>query len=183
MIMKELTNKWVRTLMVLLTITAVLSQSCKKDDDNNDKKADYVGKWTSEETVTSEEGSESYKDIMTLTRTTFEDIIQTPDSEDEWVDSFVLKGTISAHGNVLDVHVSEIGVSDIDPVTGEFTGSMTTYKEGSLLFEAIIAESGQEKDFQSEYSIEGNTMTLKTDTNDDGDYNDENETTIYTRVQ
>lgn len=182
MIMKELTNKWVSTLMVLLTITAVFSTSCKKDDDD-DKKADYVGKWTSEETITSEEGTDSYKDIMTLTRTTFEDIIQTPDSDDEWVDSFVLKGTISANGNVMEVHVSEIGVSDIDPVSGEFNGSMTTYKEGSLLFEAIIAESGQEKDFQSEYSIEGNKMTLKTDTNDDGDYNDENETTVYTRMQ
>lgn len=180
--MKELTSKWIRTLVVLLTITAVLGTSCKKDDDD-DEKADYVGKWTSEETITSEEGTELYKDIMTLTRTTFEDIIQTTDSEDGWVDSFFIKGTISANGNIIDVHVSEVGVSEIDPVSGEFTGNMTTYKEGSLLFEAIIAESGQDKDFQSEYSIEGNKMTLKTDTNDDGDYNDENETTVYTRVQ
>lgn len=180
--MKELTNKWIKSLMFLLMISALLSTSCKKDDED-DEKADYVGKWTSEETITSEEGTNSYKDIMTLTRTTFEDIIMTPDSEDEWVDSFILKGTISANGNVMDVHVTEISVSDIDPDSGEFTGRMTTYKEGSLLFEAIIAESGQDKDFQSEYSIEGNQMTLKTDTNDDGDYNDPNETTLYTRVQ
>lgn len=180
--MKDLKNKWISAFMVLLMATAVFSTSCDKDDDDdNGGNADYVGKWTSEVIEGTEEGDEDYKYILDLTKTTFEHNIQSSVSNSEWVNILMLKGTITANGQIMDVHISEIG-SPIDITTGEMTSTMKTYKEGTLFFEALLMQSEQKKDFESEYSISGNKLTLKTDNNDDGDYTDINETMVYTRI-
>lgn len=182
--MKELTNKWMRALMVLMVFAALLSTSCTSDDDKEDELQGYEGKWTSNENMFSEDDSEEYKDIMTLTTTTFEDRIQKPSTADanKWEDWLVLKGTILATGNTMEVHVSEIGIS-FNPLTNEPTGNISYIKEGNPLFQAIVAESGQDQDFELEYSITGDTMILKTDRNGDGDNTDENESVEYTRIK
>jgi hypothetical protein len=56
-----------------------------------------------------------------------------------------------------------------------------SYKEGSAEFEAILSQSEQSKTFESEYSVSGDKFTLKTDNNDDGDYLDGDEVTVYTK--
>lgn len=183
--MKELTNKWIRALLVLLVATAVFSTSCTNDDEEDDGEIQsYEGKWTSNTNIFSDETSGVYKDIMTLTGRTFEDRIQTPatDAADKWEDSLVLKGTILASGNTMDVHVSEIGIS-VDPISGEPTGNITYFKEGSLVFGAIINKSGQNQDFKLEYSVSGDILTLKYDKNGDGDFSDVNESVEYTRLK
>lgn len=181
--MKELKDKWTRAIMVFLVITAVFSTSCNNDDDEDDETqtASYVGKWSSDIIVSDEDGD--YKDNLTLTKNTFEDLIQTQTSANNWVNSIMVKGSMTVNGNVMNVHVSEIGISEIDETTGDFTGNITTYKEGSLFYGIIMDEVGQDSDFQSEYAVNGNKLTLKTDMNDDGDFNDINETTVYTRQQ
>lgn len=182
--MKELTNKWMRALMVLVVATTLLGTSCTSDDDEEDELQGYEGKWTSNENMFSDDDSEEYKDIMTLTTTVFEDRIQKPSNGDanKWEDTLVLKGTILANGNTMEVHVSEIGIS-VNPLTGEPTGNITYFKEGSPIFQAIVAESGQDQDFELEYSITGDTMILKTDRNGDNDNTDENESVEYTRIK
>lgn len=184
--MKELTNKWIRTLLVLLVATAVFSTSCTNDDDEDDdgEIQSYEGKWTSNANMFSDETSGEYKDIMTLTGKTFEDRFQTPatDAADKWEDSLVLKGTILSSGNTMDVHVSEIGIS-VDPITGEPTGNITYFKEGSLVFKAIMDKSEQNQDFKLGYSVSGDILTLKHDKNGDGDHSDINESIEYTRLK
>jgi hypothetical protein len=176
--MIELKHKWLRALMVLLVLTATFS-SCKKDDNSNDQNADYVGKWSSDVITSDTQGD--YKDNLTLTKNTFEDIIQTKVTSGAWVNSIIVKGTMTVTNNIMNVHVSEIGISAIDDQSGEFTGEITTYKEGSLLYGVIMDQVDQDSDFQSEYSINNNKLTLKTDVNNDGDFSDANETTTYTR--
>lgn len=183
MYMTESTNKWMRALMVLLVAIALVGTSCSKDDDDDEIQA-YEGKWTSNENIFSDDDSEEYKDIMTLTTNTFEDRIQKPsaDDADKWEDSLVLKGTFLASGNSMEVHVSEIGIS-VDPLSGQPTGQINYFKEGSMVFEAIVAESGQDQDFELEFSITGDTMIIKTDRNGDNDLTDDNESVVYTRLK
>ncbi|HLN75118.1 MAG: hypothetical protein ACM3O8_02645 [Methylococcaceae bacterium] len=175
--MTELKNKWIRTLMFLLVTTAVFT-SCNKDE-NTVQNADYVGKWSSD-VITSDTQGDS-KHNLTLTKNTFEDIIQTKVSSGAWVNSFIVKGTMTVTNNVMNVHVSEIGVSEINDQTKEFTGNITTYKEGSLLYGLILDQTGKKADFQSEYTVISNKLTLKSDLNKDGDFLDANETTTYNR--
>lgn len=184
--MKELTNKWTRALLVLLVATAVFSTSCANDDEEDDdgEIQSYEGKWASNANMFSDETSGEYKDIMTLTGKTFEDRIQTPatDAADKWEDSLVLKGTILASGSTMDVHVSEIGIS-VDPISGEPTGNITYFKEGSLVFGAIMDKSEQNQDFKLEYNVSGDILTLKYDKNGDGDFSDVSESVEYTRLK
>lgn len=175
--MAELKNKWIRTFMVLLVITAAFT-SCKKDD-NPEQNADYVGKWNSDVITSDTEGD--HKENLTLTKNTFEDIIQTKVTSGAWVNSIIVKGTMTVTNNVMNVHISEIGISEIDDQSGEFTGNVTTYNEGSLLYGLIMDQVGQDADFQSEYTVSSSKLTLKTDMNNDGDFSDANETTMYTR--
>lgn len=175
--MKQLKNKWISAFMVLLVITAAFT-SCKKDE-NTVQSADYVGKWNSD-VITSDSEPDS-KHNLTLTKNTFEDMVLTKVSSGEFVNSIIVKGSMTATNNVMNVHVSEIGVSEINDQTKEPTGNVTSYKEGSLLYGLILDQSGRKADFQSEYTVNNNKLTLKTDINKDGDFLDANETTTYNR--
>lgn len=177
MSMKELKSKWISTLMLLLVITAAFT-SCKKDE-TTEQNADYVGKWSSD--VISIAGEGDQKHNLTLTKNTYEDVIQTKVSSGAWVNSIVLKGSMTVANNKMNCHVSEIGISEINEQTNEFTGNVTTYQEGSLLYGLIMDQAGQESDFQAEYTVSSNKLTLKTDLNNDGDSADANETITYNR--
>jgi hypothetical protein len=177
MIMKELKNKWIRVFIFLFAITAAFS-SCTKDE-NVAENADYVGKWSSEATdPSSSQGS--YIQVLTLTKNTFDAMVKTKNGQGEWVNTFALKGNMTVSGNKMNIHISEFGTS-INPITGETTNTFTYYKEGSMLFDPIMSSSGREQDYQSEYVVSGNTLTLKTDMNNDKDYTDAEETMVYTR--
>ena len=178
--MKQITNNFIRGLMVLLVITTTFNSSCKKDDDK-DQSADYVGKWSSDIIDASAEFEEN-KNLLTLTVNSFDNVIQTKNSAGTWINSIQIKGSMTVNGNKMNIHVSEIGMSDIDENTGDFTGNMESYKEGSLFFAIIMSQINKDVDFQSEYAVEGNKLTLKTHTNDDDDYDDANESIVYTRL-
>lgn len=177
MIMKELKNKWIRVFMFLFAITAAFA-SCTKDE-NVAENADYVGKWSSEVTDPSLNQGD-YIQVLTLTKNSFDAMVQTKNNQGQWVNTFALKGNMTVNGNKMNIHISEFGTS-INPITRENTNTITYYKEGSLLFDPIMASSGREKDYQSEYVVSGNTLTLKTDLNNDNDYTDPEETMVYTR--
>ncbi|MGE5395250.1 MAG: hypothetical protein ACM3P1_10930 [Candidatus Saccharibacteria bacterium] len=175
--MKELKNKWISTLLFLLVITATFT-SCKKDE-TTVQDADYIGKWSSDVIPSSGQGDQKHN--LTLTKNTFEDVIQTKVSSGAWVNSIIVKGTMTVTSNKMNVHVAEIGISEINDQTKEFTGNVTTYKEGSLFYGLIMDQVGRKPDFQAEYTVSSNTLTLKTDMNNDGDFLDANETTTYNR--
>lgn len=177
MIMRELKNSWIRAFMFLFAIATTFT-SCTKDEDVT-QDADYVGKWSSEVTDPSAEQGD-YIQVLTLTKNSFDAMVKTQNDQRQWVNSFALKGNMTVNGNKMNIHISEFGTS-INILTGENSNTITYYKEGSLPFETFMASSGREKDYQSEYTVTGNILTLKTDINDDKDYNDTDEIMVYTR--
>jgi hypothetical protein len=55
------------------------------------------------------------------------------------------------------------------------------YKEGTPQFDNIFSQTGQTQTFGFEFSISGNTLTVYSDYNSDGDYLDEDEAVVYTK--
>jgi len=166
-------------LAIVLTVLAVFCSSCEQDDE---VPSDYVGTWIAEISIPTASGFTSIRDVMTFTEDGVIDLLQFPGgSTDKWIDYMNLKGSISVNENMMTVTIAEIGISSVNAVTGLPTGTIISYKEGSAEFEAILSQSEQSKTFDSEYSVSGDKLTLKTDNNDDGDYLDEEEVTVYTK--
>jgi hypothetical protein len=123
------------------------------------------------------------KDVMTLSESGFSDLYQVYNPRtNKYTDYIKIGGLLSVSGSTMTIKATEIGVSTFDLTTGYPTGSITTYKEGSSQFESLFTLSGQAKTQKSEYSIEGNKLTVKTDNNNDGDYTDADEIIVYTRI-
>jgi len=177
--MKKLNFIELYKLVALLTILVIFSSSCKKDDEVT---PDYAGTWIAVESIPTASGYTAIRDVMTFTENKVTDLIQFPGgSADKWIDFMNLKGTISVSGNLMTITIVEIGISSLNAITGMPTGTIVSYKEGSAEFDALLLQGEQSKTFNSEYSISENKMTLKTDNNNDGDYLDGDEVTVYTK--
>lgn len=177
--MKNLKFREMFRLALVLTVLAVFCSSCEKDDE---VVSDYVGTWIAEVSIPTASGFTSFRDVMTFSENSVIDLMQIPGgSADKWIDYMNLKGSITVSENMITVTITELGISSVDAITRMPTGTIISYKEGSVEFEAILSQSEQSKTFQSEYSVSGDKLTLKTDNNDDGDYLDGDEVTVYTK--
>jgi len=166
-------------LTILLIALVVFCSSCEKDDEFA---SDYVGTWIAVESIPTASGYTAIRDVMTFTDNEVTDLIQFPEgSADKWIDYMNLKGLVSVSGNMMTVTITEIGISSLNAVTEMPTGTIISYKAGSVEFETILSQSEQSKTFKSEYSVSGEKLTLKTDNNNDGDYLDGDEVTVYTK--
>ncbi|MTK52947.1 hypothetical protein [Paludibacter sp.] len=169
--------KWCKTLLMIIVPVIMLS-SCNKDDE---VKADYMGTWSALATVSESGNSIQCKDKITFTQSGFSDLLQLCDpSTGRFIDYMKLNGTMAVSGNTMNLKTTEIGVSTFD-LRGYPTGSIIMYKEGSDIFTSLFSQTGQSQAFKSVYEISGSKMTLKTDNNNDGDYTDAGETTVYTK--
>lgn len=160
--------------IVFFAILFVVS-SCTKDEEIA---ADYVGTWV---TTTTIDDDMDAKVTMTFTTNSFINLFQVQDvTTNNWVDYFATKGSISVTNQMITGTTTEIGLA-IDLLTGEPTGTMTYYKAGTPYFDLYMEDS--DLSFKGEYSVSGNTMTLKTDDNKDGDFLDEGETMTLTKQE
>jgi hypothetical protein len=172
--------KFYRKSALLLSLFIVVFSSCSKKD--NEPNPDYVGTWVALQTITQDGETMQFKDIMTFTKDGFNDRGQVYDvSTSKYIDYVKLNGTMTISGAVMNISITEIGVSSVDPISGAPTGIIVMYKEGTSQYDLIFSQTGQPKTFISEFSVDGPILTLKTDNNDDGDYTDINETTFYTK--
>jgi hypothetical protein len=166
--------------ILLLSLIIVLSSSCNKKD--NELNPDYVGTWMALQTITQDGMSIQFKDLMTFTKDGFNDLGQVYDViTSRFIDYVKLNGTMTISGAVMNINITEIGVSSFDPISGAPTGIISMYKEGTSQYDLIFTQTGQPKTFKSEFSVAGTILTLKTDNNNDGDFTDINETTLYTK--
>lgn len=161
-----------------LLLVAVTVVSCKKDDDD----PDYVGTWVVLGTFNDGETNFEMKDVLTLSSGKFEEKMQLKNPvNNTWLDYMGMKGTLTVNGNKINVTITEIGLSAINPVTQTPTGVITYYKSTDTEFSELVEGFGIDLTYQSEYSIQGSEITIKTDLNGDGDFNDEDELSTYTR--
>lgn len=162
----------------LMALVIIFSTSCKEDDP---VRPDYVGTWETVESVPTDEGHVQVKDIMTFNETGFTNMAQMELLAGKWVDFASMKGTMTVSGDFMNVIVTEIGITSLNMITGLPTGVITSYQKGSTEYDALFAQLGESKSFESKFTVAGNKLTLQTDKNEDGDYLDELETSVYTK--
>lgn len=173
-------------IAAFLAILFFFSTSCKEDDPNL---PDYVGTWSAVDSILIGDKMTPRMKVITLTETTFFFALQVempeiviPKGEipqDVWTDLIGVKGTISFNGNVFNRIITEIGIYFIRVEEGLPKNAWEIYKDHQEEFEPLLLEWGLTKTIESQYSILGLELTLQTDLNIDGDYEDENEIIVY----
>lgn len=161
-----------------MAVGMMFSSSCKKDDVVI---PDYVGTWVTVETVASNGKYVQVKDIRTFTENGFSELVQKQLSDDNWIDYVSVKGTLSVFGDMMNVTVTEMGASSYSMVTNLPTGVITYYKKGTSEFDVLVSQLDQPKTFESKFSVSGNKMIIQTDLNENDNYLDEKETSVYTK--
>ena len=158
-------------LLAFLLLVSLVFTNCEEEA----KTPDYVGTWEYTETDTS--GATATMTLI-LTETTV-DMTMVLTSEGISITMGTMKGDLSVDGNKMTITVTEIGVPDIDWETFEFKGIITV-KPGDEGWDEAVAESGGET-WTAEWSVSGDKLTVKSDDNNDGDYEDEDETMVFTK--
>lgn len=165
-------------LLAIVSFVLVFVSSCKKDEVD----PAYVGTWVASESYTEDGVTIEMKDQMTFTKNSFVNLAKLKNPlTNVWIDMVGMKGDISVSGDEMQVVINEFGYTAIDLISEMPTGNIVYYKEGDSEFTALLAEMEMTRSFKSEFVITSNKLTLKTDNNEDGDYNDVDETTVYTK--
>lgn len=168
-------------LFVFVSIALLSVSSCKKDDDDDKTPTDFLGTWVAEETVPTDLGDLQVRDIVTFTPTNFTEVAKIYDeSSDEWIDFIGRKGNIVVHTGSMDVTLTEAGTAELDDL-GNPTGAITYYKDGTQEFTQILEFLEMEKNYKALYTVSGSTLTLKSDDNNNGSYDDEDEVHVFTK--
>lgn len=161
-----------KKLLVLFVIGAMTLSfwSCEKDEDEKD----YVGTW--QETYT-DEGIQ-YKDVYTFTESTFESVTSV-NMGTGFVEAGGAKGTMSVSGSTVTLTLTHAGLAEYDMETHTL-GELMWYASGTPEFDAFIEDVGSAT-LNGEYSVSGDTMTMKIDSDGDGAYSAD-ETSTLTKV-
>jgi hypothetical protein len=179
-IMKSLSFLSYARLLAGISLVIFSFNSCKKDDDNKNDPA-YVGTWSRTDNIPVDTFSLQVKDLLTFTKTTVKNMGQIYNSDtDAWLDLMGMKGTFTSSGKNLNITVNQVGISDFDTL-GIPTGNIQYFTKDDTEFNLVLGELGQKENFDAEYSISGNKLTMKVDDNDDGDFLDDGETQVYTK--
>jgi hypothetical protein len=164
-----------RLLILSLCLFGLLS-SCEKDEQG----APFDGTWAAEGTLIINDLSFEYKDIITFNNGSFNNIGQLKNpSTNKWINFIGMKGSVTDNSGSMTITIKEIGISTVDVMSNMYTGNIVYYKDGQTEFNNLMTQTGMNTTYDSDYSISGNSLTIKTDLNNDGDFNDPNETSVY----
>lgn len=168
---------YIKPFLVILIF--VLLWSCKKDDPD----PDYVGTWVAIETVAIDEvTSVQVKDVLVFEKSKFDQVQQVKNTiTNNWVSLLGMRGTFTVEADKMNITITEAGQSSVSTITQLPTGEIEYLKATDINFASFMAFIEIPATFVSEYSVSGNEITLKTDLNNDSDYNDLGEVRIYTR--
>jgi len=170
-----------RTALFFFASVSVLFVSSCKDDDDDKVPTDFLGTWVTEETITTELGDLQLRDILTFNPTSFTEVIKIYDDVNEvWIDYIGRKADIVVRQGSMDVTITEVGTTSLDD-EGYPTGNITYYADGTDEFDQIISFLEMEKEYKALYTVTGSSMTLKSDDNNDGSYDEDDEVHVFTK--
>lgn len=148
------------SLLFIIGAFAFSFWSCSEDEDN----PDYIGDWIS---IYTEDGVEN-KELLSLAASTFENVVSQKETG-EWVESFGLKGNMTVSGKEISMIITAVGGRNYDPQTLEVL-DFEWFDDGTTNFTLALQFFGGNKTPNGEYEVNGETLTLKIDYDDDGSY-------------
>lgn len=162
----------VSTLLFLLILTA-----CEQEIPT----PGYVGTWVSEQN--DPESNTKLRTLLDFSEKSFTNLGQVMDSATQhWIDFIGVKGRINIDDNIMNVSITEMGISGFDIISGTPTGKIYYYRYDQTEFSRMLKSSDMNKTYQSEFSLEGNQLILRTDKNNDGDFDEDNEIVVFRRM-
>ena len=172
-----------KNLSFLLFISSFILMIHSSCDHDKDVMPDYVGKWVIEIPVPTATGFATFRDSLDLKDDTFVETFRGSCYPSYQCYKFVTnEGIVSAEDNsimLVPTKIIETFYYDFDMKNIDISLTYTNKDENfSSNLEGLVLEISNHK---MEYSIVGNTLTLKADKNNDGDYSDYFETIVYTR--
>lgn len=171
-----------RPNFILLSVAILLAFTSCKEDDPVEKPVDYVGVWVMERTFTPEDGGFTIKDIVSFSENSFTEVAKTKDEDSgSWIDMVGRKGTFTVLNGEMNISITDAGMTTVDPVSGGPTGKITYYSAGTAEFSNILELMEMKQNYTALYSVSNNSMTLKTDDNNNGSYDDQDEINTFTR--
>lgn len=154
-------------------IIALVVFSINACDEGENGNYPFVGEWTN----TREVDDKTFKENLTLTEDSFDELVKFKLLPMIYIDVLGAKGGLTSTGNTLILTVETVGVAEVEEA-GSF-GQMQWYTIESEEF-ATIADSIGGTIITCEYEVIDDKLTLKKDLDGDGNYSEE-ETNIYTR--
>lgn len=141
----------------------------------------YVGTWVSEQNDPT--AKTKLRTLLDFSEKSFTNLGQVMDSATQhWIDFIGVKGRMNIDENIMKVSITEMGISGFDVLSGTPTGKIYYYRYDQTEFSSMLKSSDMNKSYQSEFSLEGNQLILRTDKNSDGDFDEENETVVFRRM-
>ena len=162
-----------KRFLLLFVISALTLGFWSCEDDEEDPK--FIGSW---EQTSTEDGTEM-KDVLTLTASTFQSI-WSMQIDGEWMELGGIKGTLTTSGSEIALTFTHVGSADYDSETDTFS-EVSWSGAGTEDFDGMIEEMGGNATINGEYSVSGDTLTLKVDMDNNGTY-DAEETSVYTKI-
>ncbi len=160
------------SLLAVLFVLSLFFSQCKKDDD----KPAYVGTWELTETDT----QGSYKTTLTITESSLTMIMAILLNQTIWYDWMGMKTDLSVNGEDATLTLTEVGAVNYENIED----GINWYSPTDEGFDALAEELGANESDQiiTKITVSGNQLTVKMDRNGDGDYEDDEETQVFTKV-
>lgn len=163
----------------LLTLAAMLVfVSCTKDEEAKpeDKTPEYIGKWVNEE-IDPDLGVVSSKITLELKETTWENHVekaQTTQDITTWSTFIKMSGGLNVENSTATFVLRSFSFPNNE-------GNLTIYSDTDDNFTDKVEQFNLNKTTLNNISVSGNELTLKTDSNQDGEFS-EDEITKYTKI-
>ena len=178
-----------KTKLLLLIPLLALLIACEKKD----TKPAYVGTWESAvetDTLTTDPYLVllNHKMELTLEENTWQMImkIKVAPIINDFTDYMGFKGTMTVDGEDAVVNFTEVGIRSVDTQTFTFIDDAIVWynaEDNPTNFSALMAEYGPDNTtIQAKLNVSGNTLTMKSDDNLNGTY-EEDEITEFTRIK
>lgn len=166
-----------RSLLFAALLVTIIS-SCKKDDPD----PDYVGTWVVTGTMSDGNMTLELKEVLNISKGSFEQIQQLKNpTNNVWLNLMGLKGNFTVADNKMNITLTAVGQSSVSTITQLPTGQIEYVNASDPDFDEFLTYLEIPATYMSEYVVSGKEITIKTDMNADGDYNDPGEITTYTR--
>lgn len=163
------------TIYAFVLVLLMLISGCSK---NEDAIPDYIGTWTSTHTETVDGTLLNLKSTLTISEGKYNENIQVVAAPGVYVDFMKFFCDMTADENQMNITIKRFGIIEI--VNDQPTGNMIYYDQSDQELEDLLTSAGLSNPFTLQYNVDGNTLTIRYDANENGQI-ESNEITDYTR--
>ncbi len=170
-------SKFIKSRILCLCLTAFLFTLLITSCESLKKDPDYVGQWQFIEQITANDIVYTTTRTLTLTKDTYEETYVIRRENSSTISAIIgTRGSLGLTHTNLIFTLGELGTCKLDE-SEVCTGNVQWYGEGTLYY--IENRPYFEETVTGEYDVDGTTLRLTRDLNNDGDIEDTGENVTF----